>query len=166
MKVRLKGKYLPSFHRVCLVDQMIDLQQSNSYVSNYRSWFNVELVEDLLLAIARFICGLLLDFRWDVTFSSPFTLDEALHKVLQVEILNKRARHSTLLTRPPPQLASKAPRFLASASKTKTSSLSVSSKSPLLVLVFTESLLIMSCNVLVVVGEVIMLTSVAITPLP
>ena len=68
-----------------------------------------------------------------MTFSSPFTLDEAYHKALEVEILSKpvHVTHSTLSTRPPTQFASKALQFSVSTSNTKTSSLPVSCKSPL-----------------------------------
>lgn len=50
------------------MDQMLDLQQSNSWVSNYINTFEeliqcCELVEDLSVTIARFICGLRPNFR-------------------------------------------------------------------------------------------------------
>ena len=138
MKGRLKEKYLPFFHRAHLGDQMLDLQQSNFCVSDYinaledliQCW---ELMEDLSITIAWFIRGLWRDLGQDVTFSSPFTLDTAYHKVLEVEILNKPipVTHSTLSTRPPTQFASKALWFSMSTSNTTTCSLSVSSKSPL-----------------------------------
>jgi len=67
---------------------MLDLRQSNSCVSDYINAFEeliqrCELVEDPSFTIARFIYGLQLDLKRDVTFqrdvtlSSPFTLDEA-----------------------------------------------------------------------------------------
>ena len=39
MKDRVKEKYLPSFHRTHLVNQMLDLRQSSSCVSNYINAF-------------------------------------------------------------------------------------------------------------------------------
>jgi len=68
-----------------------------------------------------------------VTLSSPFTLDEAYHKALEVEKLNKPilVRQSTLPTKPPTQVAPKAPQVLASASNARTSSLAAPSHSPL-----------------------------------
>jgi len=90
-------------------------------------------MEDPSITIARFIRGLRPNFRQNVIFSSPFILDEAYRKALEVEILNKVVpmRHSTLPTRPPTQLVSKATQFSTSASNTKASSLPVSSKSTL-----------------------------------
>jgi len=133
MKDRLKEKYLPSFHRAHLVDQMLNLQQSSSCVLDYINNFEeliqrCELMEDPSITIPRFIHGLRPDLRQDVTLSSPFTLDEAYHKALEVEILNKPMRPPTLPTRPPTQLAPKALQFSASASNTKTFSLPVPSK--------------------------------------
>ena len=130
MKDRLKEKYLPSFHRTHLVDQMLDLRQSSSCVSDYINAFEeliqrCELVEDLSFTIARFICRLRSDLKRDVTLSSPFTLDEAYHKALEVEKLNKPipARQSTLLTRPSTQVAPKLSQVSASTSHVRTSNL-------------------------------------------
>jgi len=39
MKDRLKEKYLPSFHRTHLIDQMLDLRQSSSCVLDYINAF-------------------------------------------------------------------------------------------------------------------------------
>ena len=73
---------------------MLDLRQSSLCVSDYINAFEAliqrcELVEDPSFTIALFICGLRSDVKHDVTLSSPFTLDEAYHKALEVEKLNK-----------------------------------------------------------------------------
>ena len=44
MKDRLKEKYLPSFHKTHLVNQMLDLRQSSSCVSDYINAFE-ELIQ-------------------------------------------------------------------------------------------------------------------------
>ena len=137
MKDRLKEKYLPFFHRPHLVDQMLDLQQSSSCMSDYINAFEeliqrCELIEDPSFTIARFIRGLRPDLKRDVTLSSPFTLDEAYHKALEVEKLNKPApvRHLTLPTRPPTHAASKTPQFCAGGSNARGSSLPTHSNVP------------------------------------
>ena len=111
MKDRLKEKYLPSFYRTHLVDQMLNLRQSGSCLSDYINAVEdliqrCELVEDPSLTIARFIRSLRPDLKRDVTLSSPFTLDEAYHKALEVENLNKPVlvRRATLLTKFPTQV--------------------------------------------------------------
>ena len=128
--------YLPSFHRTHLVDQMLDLYQSSScvYINAFEELIqSCELVEDPSFTIARFIHGLLSDLKYDMTLSSPFTLDEISHKALKVEKHNKPVpvKRCTHPTRSPTQVASKAPQFLASAFNAKTSSLSALSHSPL-----------------------------------
>jgi len=138
MKHRLKEKYLPFFPRTHLVDQMLDLRQSSSCVSDYINTFEeliqrCELVEDLSFTIARFIRGIRSDLKCDVTLSSPFTLDEAYHKALEVEKLNKSVpvRRSTLLTRPPTQVGPKPSQVSANASNVRISSLTAPPPSPL-----------------------------------
>ena len=95
---------------------MLDLRQSSSCVLNYINAFKeliqrCGLVEDPSFTIARFIHGLRSDLKRNVTLSSPFTLDEAYNEALEVEKLNKSVpvRRSTLSTRSPTQVASKAP---------------------------------------------------------
>jgi len=112
---------------------MLDLRQYSSCVSDYINAFKeliqrCELVEDPSFTIARFIRGLRSDLKCDVTLSSPFIIDEAYHKALEVDKLNKPVpmRRSTLLTRPPTQVAPKAPQISASASNARTSSLTAS----------------------------------------
>ena len=94
MKDRLKEKYLPSFHKAHLVNQMIDLRQSTSSVSDYINSFEeltqrCDLLEDPSITIARFIRGLWTDLKREVTLSVPYILDEAYHKALKVEKLDK-----------------------------------------------------------------------------
>ena len=119
---------------------MLDFRQSSSCVclSDYINVFKeliqrCELVEDPSFTTARFIRGLRSYLKRDVTLSSPFTLDEAYHKALEVEKLNKLVpmRRSTLPTRPPTQVAPKPPQISASASNVRTSSLTAPSPSPL-----------------------------------
>lgn len=48
-----------------------------------------DLLEDPSITIARFIRGLRTDLKREVTLSAPYTLDEAYHKALEVEKLDK-----------------------------------------------------------------------------
>jgi len=94
MKYRLKEKYLPSFHKAHLVDRMLDLSQFTSSVSHYLNGFEglsqrCNLLEDPSIPIARFIQGLQTDLKREVTLFAPCTLDEAYHKALEFEKLNK-----------------------------------------------------------------------------
>ena len=168
MKDGLKEKYIPSFHRTHLVDQMLDLRQSSSCVSHYINAFEelfqrYELLEGPYFTTARFIRGLRSDLKRDVTLSSPFTLDKAYHRALKVQKLNKHVsmRRSTFLTRPPTRVAHKPPQVSASASNVRTSSLTAPSPSPSL-LVPLEPHQIRPYNALIVGEEVIMLPSVLI----
>ena len=72
MKDRLKENYLPSFPRTHLVDQMLDLRQPSSCVSNVFEELiqRCELVEDPSITIAQFIRGLRPDLKCDVTLFS------------------------------------------------------------------------------------------------
>jgi len=94
MKDKLKEKYLPPFHKAHLVDQMLDLKQSTSSVSDYINSFEeltqrCDLLEDPSITIARFVRGLRTDLKREVTLSAPYTVDEAYHKALEVEKLDK-----------------------------------------------------------------------------
>ena len=106
----------------------------SNYINSFEELIQrCELVEDPSFTIARFIPGLQPDLKHDLTLSSPFILDEAYHKALDVEKLNKPVpvRRPTFSTRPSIQVASKAAQFLAGASNAKAFSLPVSSNSPL-----------------------------------
>ena len=48
-----------------------------------------DLLEDPSITIARFIRGLRTDLKTEVTLFAPYTLDEAYHKALEVEKLDK-----------------------------------------------------------------------------
>ena len=48
-----------------------------------------DLLKDPSITIARFIRGLRIDLKREVTLSAPYTLDKAYHKALKVEKLDK-----------------------------------------------------------------------------
>jgi len=94
VKDRLKEKYLPSFHKAHLVDQMLDLRQSTSSVSDYINSFEEltqlsDRLEDPSITIAHFIRGLRTDLKREITLFASYTVDEGYHKALEVEKLNK-----------------------------------------------------------------------------
>jgi len=126
MKDRLKEKYLPFFHKTHLVDQMLDLRQSTSSVSDYINSFEeltqrCNLLEDASFTIARFIRGLQTDLKREVSLSTPYTLDEAYYKTLEVEKLDKlyRVRRAAPRSRAPAQSVHKMNEFAVNASMSK-----------------------------------------------
>jgi len=101
MRDRLKEKHMPSFYRAHLVNQMLKLGQSTSSVSKYINSFN--FVEDPSITIARFIRGLKIDLKREVSLFAPYTLDQAYHKALKIEKLNKLCPVQCTLSSTPPR---------------------------------------------------------------
>jgi len=123
---RLKEKYLPSFHKAYLVDQMLDLRQSTSNVYDYVNSFeeltkSCDLLEDPSITIVRFIRALRTDLKREVILSMPYTLDEAYYKTLEVEKLDKLypVRRAAPCSRTPAQSIPKMNEFSVSASTSK-----------------------------------------------
>jgi len=165
MKDRLKEKYLPAFYRTHLVDQMLDLRQSNNALEELIQL--CELVEDPSFTIAWFIRGLRPDLKLDVILSSPFTWDEAYHKALEVDKFNKLVllRCPTFQLGLPPKLLLRHHNFRWVLLMQRPLALRLPLTHPCL-LVLPEPQLIRPCSVLVVRGKVIMLLSASIARLP
>ena len=140
------------------MDQMLDLRQSSSCVSNYINAFE-ELIQCCELGSSY--PWLWSDLKLDVTFSSRLTVEEAYHKAFEVENLislflcGAPGSRLDLPSKLPLRYHNFRPVLLILPSLTR----------PCL-LVLLEHEVIRPCNVLVVGEEVIMLPNVLIAPSP
>ncbi|KAK0596825.1 hypothetical protein LWI29_019379 [Acer saccharum] len=90
MKLRLKEKYLPPSYKNLLLDQLLNLKQASSSVTDYLTRFEdlrvrCEIKEEPCVATARFINGLKFKIKREVNVHSVTTLEEAYHKALEFE---------------------------------------------------------------------------------
>lgn len=90
MKQKLKEKYLPTYYRSQLVEQLLNLRQSTSSVSDYLARFEelmlrCEIDEEPFITVSRFVNGLRVDIKREVTLYNPESLEEAYHKALEIE---------------------------------------------------------------------------------
>ena len=90
MKLRLKEKYLPPSYKNLLLDQLLNLKQASSSVTDNLTRFKdlrvrCEIKEEPCVATARFINGLKFEIKREVNVHSVTTLEEAYHKALEFE---------------------------------------------------------------------------------
>ena len=165
VKDRSKEKYLPSFHKPHLVDQMVHFRQSTYSVSNYINSFeeltpSCNLPEDPSITIACCIRGLRIDLKREVPCSLLILLMRLTIKFYRLKNLTSFTLRDVL---PPLDLcAQSAPdmsELPVSASAFKGFSFQALPTATLLVILGIMS------NILVVVGGVTMLLRVPIIPL-
>lgn len=77
-----------SYYRSQLLDQLLNFRQATSSVSDYMSQFEdlmlrCELQEVPWLTVTRFINGLQVDIKREVSKQSPQVLEDAYHDVLE-----------------------------------------------------------------------------------
>lgn len=91
---KVKREISPFFHKAHIVDQILDLRQSPSSVSNYVNSFkelthHYDLLKDPSITTARFVRGLRANLEREVTLFDPYIVDEVYRKALDVEKLEK-----------------------------------------------------------------------------
>jgi hypothetical protein len=85
MKQKLKEKYLPTYYRSKLVEQLFNLRQSTSSVSDYLARFEelmlrCSIYEEPFITVSRFVNGLRVDIKREVTLYNPSYFEEAYQK--------------------------------------------------------------------------------------
>lgn len=89
MREKLNEKYMPSYYRDQLLDELLNHKQGIStvdvYVVKFEELLRSDINEEPRLTVSRFINGLRTEIKREVIVHSPDSLKDAYHKALEFE---------------------------------------------------------------------------------